>query len=57
MLKPLSEGLSSMEIATRLDLSAKAIDVHWKQIMDKLNIRSLAELTKFAIREGISSLE
>jgi len=46
-----------MEIATRLDLSAKAIDVHRKQIMDKLNIRSVAELTKFAVREGITLLE
>jgi DNA-binding NarL/FixJ family response regulator len=57
VLQLLSEGLSSKEIAGRLGLSPKTVDVHRKQIMDKLGIHSVAELTKFAVREGITPIE
>jgi DNA-binding NarL/FixJ family response regulator len=57
VLQLLTEGLSSKEIAAKLGLSSKTVDVHRKQIMDKLGIHSVAELTKFAIREGITPLE
>ena len=57
VLQLLAEGLSSKEIASKLGLSSKTVDVHRKQIMDKLGLHSVAELTKFAIREGISPLE
>lgn len=57
VLQLLAEGLSSKEIASKLELSSKTVDVHRKQIMDKLGIHSVAELTKFAIREGITPLE
>jgi len=57
VLQLLAEGNSTKEIASHLNLSIKTIETHRQQIMDKLNIHSIAELTKFAIREGITSLE
>ena len=57
VLQLLSEGHSTKEIASRISLSAKTIETHRKRIMDKLDLRSIAQLTKFAVREGLTSLE
>lgn len=57
VLQLLAEGLSSREIASRIGVSSKTVDVYRKRIMDKLGIRSVAELTKYAIREGITAVE
>lgn len=57
VLQLLAEGRSSKEIATRLDLAVPTVETHRRQIMDKLNLRTIAELTKFAIREGLTALE
>jgi len=38
-------------------LSDKTIEKHREHIMEKLNLRTVAELTKYAIREGITSVE
>jgi DNA-binding NarL/FixJ family response regulator len=57
VLQLLAEGKSSKEIATRLGIAATTVESHRRQIMDKLNIRTIAELTKYAIREGLTSLE
>ncbi|MGZ4886358.1 MAG: response regulator [Candidatus Aminicenantales bacterium] len=56
VLQSLSEGLSTKEIAARLGVSVKTIETYRVQIMEKLDIHSVAELTKYAIREGITSL-
>jgi DNA-binding NarL/FixJ family response regulator len=56
VLQQLAEGLSTKEIATRLSISVKTVETHRTQIMEKLDIHSIAELTKYAIREGITSL-
>ena len=56
VLQMLSEGHTTKQIALQLGVSTKTIETHRKQIMDKLNIYSLAELTKYAIREGITEL-
>lgn len=56
VLQFLAEGVSTKQIASNLNLSAKTVETHRKQIMDKLNIHSIAELTKYAIREGITIL-
>jgi DNA-binding NarL/FixJ family response regulator len=56
VLKYLAEGKKTREIAKGLSVSVKTIETHRRQIMDKLNLRSIAELTKYAIREGITSL-
>lgn len=56
VLQLLAEGKSTKQIALTLNLSVKTVETHRQQIMDKLQIRSVAELTKYAIREGITSL-
>jgi two-component system, NarL family, response regulator NreC len=56
VLQMLSEGLVTKQISARLGVSVKTVETYRKNIMDKLNIHSIAELTKYAIREGITSL-
>lgn len=56
VLQMLAEGLSTKEIAAHLSISVKTVETYRGQIMEKLNIHSVAELTKYAIREGITSL-
>jgi DNA-binding NarL/FixJ family response regulator len=51
------EGKRPSQIADLLDISAKTVDTHRGQIMRSLGIESVAELTKYAIREGLTSLE
>ena len=57
VLQLLAEGGSTANIAAGLHLSVKTIETHRKRIMDKLSLRSIAELTKYAIREGITTVE
>ena len=53
----LAQGESTRQTASRLNVSIKTIETHRRHIMDKLGIHSVAELTKYAIREGLTSLE
>jgi DNA-binding NarL/FixJ family response regulator len=53
----MAEGKTTKEIAYSLDLSVKTVEAHRQKIMEKSNIHSVAELTKYAIREGLTSLE
>ena len=53
----LAEGQSTKEIADRLCLSVKTVGTHREHLMSKLHIHSLAQLTKYAIREGLTSVE
>ena len=57
VLQLLTEGASVKKIASLLRVSAKTIETHRQHIMEKLNTRSVAELTKYAIREGLTSLD
>jgi len=57
VLQLLAEGKSSKEIAACQNISVATVDTHRKNIMQKLNIHTIAELTKYAIREGLTSLE
>jgi len=57
VLQLLAEGKSMKQIALELHVSTKAIESNRRQIMEKLDIYSVAELTKYAIREGLTSLE
>jgi DNA-binding NarL/FixJ family response regulator len=54
VLQLIAEGKSTKDIANRLSLSVKTVETHRKQIMDKLEIRSIAGLTKYCIREGLT---
>lgn len=56
-LQLLAEGRSSKEIADKMGVSVKTVETHRRNIMEKLNLHSVAELTKYAIREGVTSLE
>jgi two-component system, NarL family, response regulator NreC len=56
VLQLMAEGRSTKEIACRLKVSVKTIETHRQQIMGKLQLNSVAELTKYAIREGLTSL-
>jgi DNA-binding NarL/FixJ family response regulator len=56
VLQMIAEGKSTKDIALKLFVSTKTVETHRKQIMDKLNIRTVAGLTKYAIREGLTSL-
>jgi len=57
VLQLVAEGKSSKEISGQLAISVTTVETHRRQIMDKLNLRTIAELTKYAIREGMTSLE
>ena len=57
VLQLLAEGKSNKEIADALSLGTRTVETYRAQIMDKLNIHSVAGLTKFAIRHGLSVTE
>ena len=57
VLQLLAEGKTSREIASRLYTSVKTVETQRREIMRKLDIHSIAELTKYAVREGLTRLE
>ena len=56
VLQRLAEGKSVKEIAHDLNISVKTVETFRHRIEDKLHLNSIAELTKYAIREGLTSL-
>jgi DNA-binding NarL/FixJ family response regulator len=56
VLQLMSEGRNTKQIAMDLHVSIKTVETHRRQIMEKLDLYSLAELTKYAIREGLTTL-
>lgn len=56
VLRLLAEGKSSKEIAQHIKMSFKTVDACRRKIMKKLNVNSLAELVKYAVRKGLTSL-
>lgn len=57
VLQRLAEGMTTKEMADVLSVSVKTIETHRRNIMEKLNLHSVAELTKYAIREGVTSVD
>jgi DNA-binding NarL/FixJ family response regulator len=57
VLKLTAEGLNTKEIAYSLGVSIKTIEVNRMNLKKKLNLKSIAELTKYAVREGVSSID
>ncbi|OGG43994.1 MAG: DNA-binding response regulator [Candidatus Handelsmanbacteria bacterium RIFCSPLOWO2_12_FULL_64_10] len=57
VLQLLAEGRSTKQIAFRLHVSAKTVETHRQRLMEKLNLHSIADLTKYAVRAGLTSLE
>lgn len=56
VLALLAEGKRSAEIARRLGISPATVDVHRRNIMRKLDLHTVAELTRFALRHGLTPL-
>jgi len=57
ILQLLAEGKSTKQIARNLHISSKTVEVHRLNIMNKLKIDSIAQLTKYAIQEGLTQAE
>ncbi len=57
VLQLIAEGNSTKQVALKLHISVKTVETHRRQIMSKLNIHTIAELTKYAIRQGLTSLD
>ncbi len=55
VLQMISEGESTRHIASKLAISIKTVETHRRQMMGKIGIRTVAGLTKYAIREGLTS--
>ena len=53
VLRLVAEGMRSNEIAERLQISPGTVDVHRRNLMRKLDLHSVADLTRYAIREGL----
>jgi two-component system NarL family response regulator len=56
VLTLLAEGLHSPAIGRRLSIAPATVEVHRRNIMRKVGVRGIAELTKYAIREGMASI-
>jgi two-component system NarL family response regulator len=57
VLKLLAEGMTSPEIGNRLHIATSTVEVHRRNIMRKLDLHSIAELTKYAIRQGLTAVD
>lgn len=53
VLQLVAEGKSTKQIATALGISAKTVEFHRNSLMDELGLRTIAELTRFAVSQGI----
>jgi DNA-binding NarL/FixJ family response regulator len=56
VLELTAQGMSMKEVAAQLKVSVKTIETHRKHLMEKLDLHSVAELTKYALREGMTAL-
>ena len=56
VLRLVADGVRTAEIARRLGITEATVEVHRRNVMHKLELRTVAQLTKYAVREGLSSL-
>lgn len=56
VLQLVAEGYTSVQIAERLHIAPSTSEVHRRNIMRKLNLHSVAELTKYAVRNGLTTV-
>jgi DNA-binding NarL/FixJ family response regulator len=57
ILQRIADGETTKQIALTLGVSVKTIETHRRRMMEKLGRHSVAELTKYAVSEGLTSLE
>ncbi len=55
VLQLMAEGRATKEVASDLHVSPKTVETHRRNIMEKLDLHSVAELTKYAVREGLTA--
>jgi len=56
VLQLIAEGRNTKEIAFQLDITVKTVETHRRQILQKLKLSNIAEMTRYAIKEGVTSL-
>ena len=56
VLTCIAEGLCNKEIGCRLDIGTRTVETHRQRLMTKLNIHSIAGLTKFAVAKGLIAM-
>jgi two-component system response regulator NreC len=56
VLQLVADGKTSNQIAEKLHISVKTVETHRQQVINKLNIKNVAELTKYALLEGLTNL-
>jgi len=56
VLQLMANGLSTKEISAQLNISIKTVETYRRKIMERLGIGTIAELTKYAIRKGLTKL-
>jgi len=57
VLQLVAEGKTSADVAKAMDISIKTVETHRRNIVQKLGLHGTAELTKYAVREGLTSIE
>ena len=57
VLQRLAEGCTSPQIADQLGISPRTVEAHRRNIMRKLGLRTIADLVKWAVREGLTPLD
>jgi DNA-binding NarL/FixJ family response regulator len=57
VLQLMAEGKATKEVAAVLHVSVKTVETHRRQMMEKLKLYSVAELTKYAVREGLTTID
>jgi DNA-binding NarL/FixJ family response regulator len=57
ILQLIAEGKSTKEIASMLNVSVKTVETHRQHVMQKIGAHNIAALTKYAIREGLTTME
>jgi len=57
VIQLLAEGKKTVDIASLLHVSVKTVESHRKRVMEKLDLHSIAQLTKYAVRERLTSLD
>lgn len=57
ILQLIAEGQSTKQMALRLNISVKTVETHRAQLMDRLQIRNIAGLVRYAMRNGLIDME
>jgi DNA-binding NarL/FixJ family response regulator len=57
VLRMLAEGMTAKQVAQALHLSVKTVEAHRRQVMEKTDTNSMADLVRYALREGITTLD